>query len=54
VVFRGRPRDAALRQALEQRSIPFRHIDTGMFSVYLLNERVTPDTLSSVWKIASP
>jgi hypothetical protein len=54
VVFRGRPRDTALRQALEQRSVLFRHIDAGMFSVYLLDERMTPDALSSVWKIASP
>jgi hypothetical protein len=54
VVFRGRPRDIALRQALTQRSIPFRHLDAGMFSVYLLDRQVTPDALRSVWKIASP
>jgi hypothetical protein len=54
VVFRGRPRDSALRQALVQRSIPFRHVDTGMFSVYFLDQRVTPDALNSVWKNASP
>jgi hypothetical protein len=54
VVFRGRPRDTALARVLQQRSIPFRHIDAGMFSIYLLDQHVTPDALSSVWKIASP
>jgi hypothetical protein len=54
VLFRGRPRDNALRAVLDARGLRYTHADTGSFSIYFLDERVAPQALATVWTLPSP
>jgi hypothetical protein len=53
-VYRGRSRDAALRRHLATMGVAFDHFDSGPFSVYVLQRRVAPAQLASVWRLPSP
>ncbi|HET9728447.1 MAG TPA: hypothetical protein VFR41_03450, partial [Acidimicrobiia bacterium] len=54
VVFRDRPRDRALRTALDARAIEYTHADVAMFSIYFLRGQTQPSTFAAVWKLPSP
>jgi hypothetical protein len=51
VVFRDRPRDAALPGALGRQHLAYRRRTNGLFAIYFFTTRVDPAALATVWAL---